>query len=161
MDRAGTYTTTLGLEQGHDGSWRVTVTRDLPSSTLSGSAASNSISHHATFASETQNNSLCSDPCPSLQPIRFSWWTNMRFLFGQDRTTQVRYPPAPAFIQIKGPLGKEFISLRELVEKRCPSLHSKFHPAWWLPRSRTLTFGSKMKLIFHQWPHADPLLRCR
>ena len=26
------------------------------------------------------------------------------------------------------------ISLQELVEKRCPSLHDTFTPAWWLPK---------------------------
>lgn len=88
----------------------------------------------------------------------------MSFLFNlrsQDRTPQVSYPPAPALIQTQGLLGKEFISLQEFVQKRCPSLHSKFQPAWWLPRSRTVTFDSKINLIFHQWPHADPLLRLR
>jgi hypothetical protein len=69
----------------------------------------------------------------------------MSFLFGpwyQDRSTKVRYPHAPAFIQTKGLLGKEFISLQELVEKRCPSLHSKFHPAWWLPSGHMQTLYS-------------------
>lgn len=86
----------------------------------------------------------------------------MNFLFGQQaRTTQIRYPLAPALIQTRGLPGKEFISLQELVEERCPSLHSEFRPTWWLPRSCNLTFRSKMKLIFHQWPLADHLLRRR
>lgn len=135
----------------------VVFSRSLP-------GCNSGISHNATSASETQNNSLCSGPCASVQRVRSSLSTNMSFLFGpwyQDRTPQVRYPPAPALIQTNGVLGKEFISLQELVENRCPSLLSKFHPAWWLPRSSTLTFGSKMKLIFHQWPHADPLFHRR
>ncbi|KAG9318461.1 hypothetical protein JVU11DRAFT_552 [Chiua virens] len=62
----------------------------------------------------------------------------MSFLFFPDRAIQVRYSPAPARIHTKGTLGNELISLQEFVEKRCPSLHDKFLPAWWLPRSRSV-----------------------
>ncbi|KAF8136337.1 AB-hydrolase YheT [Boletus edulis] len=74
----------------------------------------------------------------------------MSFLWYQDRPTQVRYPPTPALIQTSGHLGKEFISLQELVEKRCPSLHSKFRPAWWLPSGHMQTLYSVVGDFSHR-----------
>ena len=52
-----------------------------------------------------------------------------------ERKTEVKYPSTPAVVAIREQdTVTTRVSLQEFVEKRCPSLHSKFHPAWWLPR---------------------------
>ncbi|KAF8206359.1 AB-hydrolase YheT [Mycena galopus ATCC 62051] len=50
------------------------------------------------------------------------------------KTPEIRFAhdPAYVFLQPKNTGGKESVSLRELVESKCPSLSSKFRPAWWL-----------------------------
>lgn len=55
------------------------------------------------------------------------------------------YSPAVASVTVRagytdGSAGSEAtkeqekVSLRDLVERRCPSLHNTFVPAWWLPK---------------------------
>ncbi|KAI6109175.1 AB-hydrolase YheT [Pisolithus croceorrhizus] len=80
----------------------------------------------------------------------------MNFLFPwtSGRKTEVRHPPTSAVVTIQDYATRR-ISLRELVEEKCPSLHAKFHPAWWLPNGHLQTlycvlgdFSQKDKVVY-------------
>ncbi|KAF9246540.1 AB-hydrolase YheT [Melanogaster broomeanus] len=65
------------------------------------------------------------------------------------------FPPTSALIETKQQAGTNRISLQEFVETRCPSLHSKFHPAWWLPSGHLQTlycvvgdFSQRDKVVY-------------
>ncbi|KAG6866897.1 hypothetical protein C0991_003812 [Blastosporella zonata] len=52
-----------------------------------------------------------------------------------DRTPIIHFSPKPAVLAVKKSKGSdetEQISLRALVESRCQSLYTQFHPIWWL-----------------------------
>ena len=52
--------------------------------------------------------------------------------------TTIHYAEKPALIPVReegdAAQGEGELDLRTLVEKRCPSLHKPFVPAWWLPK---------------------------
>lgn len=60
-----------------------------------------------------------------------------RFPFGSGSRSRVTWPqkPAQVVVQRRGSLRDtepEKISLRTLIETRCPSVLTPFKPAWWL-----------------------------
>lgn len=58
----------------------------------------------------------------------FNFW-NARY------TTDVRYSPESALVTTKEQRSTPTtVSLREFLERRCPSLHAEFRPAWWLSK---------------------------
>lgn len=80
----------------------------------------------------------------------------MNFLFpwASGRKTEVRHPPTSAVVTIRDYTTRR-VSLRELVEEKCPSLHAKFHPAWWLPNGHLQTlycvlgdFSQRDKVVY-------------
>lgn len=81
---------------------------------------------------------------------------NSLFSWISERKTEVKYPSTPAVVSIREQdTGTRRISLQEFVEKRCPSLHSKFHPVWWLPSGHHQTlycvmgdFSQRDKVVY-------------
>ncbi|KAI0695893.1 AB-hydrolase YheT [Cytidiella melzeri] len=67
------------------------------------------------------------------------------WLFGAHDIPELVYAPTVASIKTRRSLENpdktqvEEVSLRDLVEKRCPSLHNTFTPAWWLPSGHLQT----------------------
>ncbi|PSR74903.1 hypothetical protein PHLCEN_2v9437, partial [Hermanssonia centrifuga] len=63
-------------------------------------------------------------------------------LFGRRDVPRLFYSPSPATVSLRtshNPEHAEEISLQELVERRCPSLHDVFRQAWWLPNGHFQT----------------------
>lgn len=61
----------------------------------------------------------------------------IRWLFRLNDTPKLIFPPSVATVSVRksnktGDVAD--VSLQELVETRCPSLHNEFRSAWWLPR---------------------------
>ncbi|EKM55427.1 uncharacterized protein PHACADRAFT_256045 [Phanerochaete carnosa HHB-10118-sp] len=66
----------------------------------------------------------------------------VRWIFGLDQVPQIYFGPTAATVALRKstrPDDTEQVSLRELVERRCPSLHDAFRPAWWLPNGHLQT----------------------
>ncbi|KAJ3543367.1 hypothetical protein NM688_g5859 [Phlebia brevispora] len=60
----------------------------------------------------------------------------LSYLFGLRAAPKLFYAPKTAFVPLQSSSkisDAESISLEELVERRCPSLHDVFAQAWWLP----------------------------
>ncbi|KAL1741532.1 Alpha/Beta hydrolase protein [Schizophyllum fasciatum] len=57
--------------------------------------------------------------------------------------TMIHYADKPALIPVRqhedAVQGEGELDMRTLVEKRCPSLHKPFVPAWWLPNGHAQT----------------------
>lgn len=77
----------------------------------------------------------------SLRSAFLSFFTTMTsilsWLFSVKDVPKLIYPATVASLKIRTtsrPKDVTEISLEDLVEKRCPSLHSTFRPAWWLPK---------------------------
>ena len=78
--------------------------------------------------------------------------------------TTIHYAEKPALIPVReeadAAQGEGELDLRTLVEKRCPSLHKPFVPAWWLPKCVVgCSLQSTMLTSRSQWTCADALLR--
>lgn len=93
---------------------------------------------------------------PSLRPPRrasrpalrtpfhflFDIMTSMlSWLFRTKDVPQLYYAPIVASVTTRRSLDPtegveepQQVSLQDLVEKRCPSLHNTFTPSWWLPK---------------------------
>ena len=61
----------------------------------------------------------------------------IRWLFRLNDTPKLLFPPTVASVLVRKsnkPDDVAEVSLQELVESRCPSLHNEFRSAWWLPK---------------------------
>lgn len=68
--------------------------------------------------------------------------TILSWLFSMKDVPKLFFPSTVASLTIRaGHKSKDVtkISLQDLVEKRCPSLHNTFTPAWWLPSGHLQT----------------------
>lgn len=66
----------------------------------------------------------------------------VRWVFGLDQVPRLYFGPTVATVAVRKstrPDDTEKVSLREVVERRCPSLHDVFRPAWWLPTGHLQT----------------------
>ena len=80
------------------------------------------------------------------------------------RATRVNFAPTPVQVQVhsdaKG-TDDEPISLRDLIETKCPSLFAEFRPAWYLFKLVFLSFYPIIMLIdFIKWTPTNYVLRC-
>ena len=60
----------------------------------------------------------------------------VRWMFGLDDVPKLFYASSVAKVAVRKSVKKGDVaelSLKDLVETRCPSLHDVFRPAWWLP----------------------------
>ncbi|KAL4067606.1 Alpha/Beta hydrolase protein [Scleroderma yunnanense] len=81
---------------------------------------------------------------------------NSLFSWISARKTEVKHPSTSATVTIREQdTGTRRVSLQEFVEKRCPSLYSTFHPAWWLPSGHHQTlycvvgdFSQRDKVVY-------------
>ena len=67
--------------------------------------------------------------------------SSMSYLLGLGSVPKLYYAPKPAIVGLRpkhtgeAAAAAEQVTLEELVETRCPSLHDVFAQAWWLPGS--------------------------
>jgi hypothetical protein len=58
-------------------------------------------------------------------------------MFNASGTPTVHFADKPALLPVRKDDGSEEveeISIKTLLETRCPSLFSEFQPVWWLPK---------------------------
>ena len=61
----------------------------------------------------------------------------VRWALGLDSVPKLFYPATVAKVAVRKsvkPADVAELSLKDLVETRCPSLHDVWRPAWWLPK---------------------------
>jgi len=51
---------------------------------------------------------------------------------GYQAIPKIFFSSRPAYVPLRQPAVSENASLRTLLELHCPSLLSRFRPAWWL-----------------------------
>lgn len=84
---------------------------------------------------------LTSTSCCSPMSGIFSFWNS-------QYTVDVRYPKESALVTAKEQHSTtSSVFLRDFVERRCPSLHAEFRPAWWLPKYANIVYCSPYPLF--------------